>query len=261
VRIAVSKWGVEVDQYLTYDRPDARSLRPDVTEFHMFDLYIANKNYSSWSLRPWVLMRALGIGFNEKLVPFVEPGQPNPFTVFSPTGKVPCLVDGSTTVWDSLAITEYLADLYPMVWPREAAMRAWARCASAEMHSGFANLREVCSMNCGIRVRIDTFSPAVLDDAARLDALWNQGLSRFGGPFLAGNRFTAVDAFFAPVAFRIQTYSPPLSAAGMQYTATLLGLPSMQSWYADALREPWRDLSHEPAALKNGTVLQDLRTG
>jgi glutathione S-transferase len=227
----------------------------------MYDLYIANKNYSSWSLRPWVLMRELDIGFNEKLVPFVDPGQPNPFTTFSPTGKVPCLVDGVIVVWDSLAITEYLAERHPQVWPADAATRAWARCASAEMHSGFSNLRSVCSMNCGIRVRIHDFSEGVLKDVARIDALWNEGLSRFGGPFLTGRRFTAVDAFYAPVAFRFQTYTPPLSEGSSRYAQHLLALPSMRAWYDAALREPWREIEHERETLDHGALLEDLRTG
>lgn len=226
----------------------------------MFDLYIANKNYSSWSLRPWVLMRELGIGFNEKLVPFAEPNQPSHFATFSPTGKVPCLVDGDITVWDSLAIAEYLADRFPMVWPDDAKPRAFARCASAEMHSGFTSLRNVCSMNCGIRVRITAFSPAVLRDVDRIDALWSEGLARFGGPYLAGNRFTAVDAFFAPVAFRVQTFLLPLSPAAGQYAARLLALNSMQAWYQAALLEPWREVEHERETLKHGMLLQDLRS-
>jgi glutathione S-transferase len=227
----------------------------------MFDLYIGNKNYSSWSLRPWVLMRELGIGFNEKLVPFAEPDQPNRFTAFSPTGKVPCLVDGATTVWDSLAITEYLAEAFPMVWPRDAKARAWARCASAEMHSGFGALRDVCSMNCGIRVRIAAFPDGVLRDMARIDALWSEGVSRFGGPYLGGPRFTAVDAFFAPVVFRIQTFSVPVSESSARYMECLLGLTAMRSWYEAALREPWREIAHERETLQHGTLLQDLRTG
>jgi glutathione S-transferase len=227
----------------------------------MYDLYIANKNYSSWSLRPWVLLRELDIGFNEKLVPFAEEGQPSRFTSFSPTGKVPCLVDGPRVVWDSLAIAEYVAEAHPTVWPADAAARAWARCASAEMHSGFSSLRSVCSMNCGIRVRIHSFTPAVLADVTRIDALWTEGLNRFGGPFLAGNQFTAVDAFYAPVAFRFQTYTPPLSATAAAYAQRLLDLPSMRDWYAAALREPWREKGHEQETLSHGTLLQDLRSG
>ena len=225
----------------------------------MFELFIANKNYSSWSLRPWVLMRELGIRFEEKLVSFGGP--PNAFRAFSPSGKVPCLVDGSTVVWDSLAITEYLAEGGREVWPADSIARAWARCAAAEMHSGFTALRGLCSMNCGIRVRIDPYPPAVLQDWARMDELWNDGLARFGGPFLAGEAFTAVDAFFAPVAFRVQSYEPPLSARSREYVDRLLSLPSMQEWYRAALSETWRDEDHEDEARRAGTWLQDLRRG
>jgi glutathione S-transferase len=219
-------------------------------------LYIANRTYSSWSLRPWVLMRELAIPFEERVLPF---GDPAPFRAVSPTGRVPCLVDGAQVVWDSLAIVEYLAERRPDAWPRDAAARAWARCASAEMHSGFGALRSTCAMACGLRVRIDPFPGAVLDDLARLDALWAEGLSRFGGPFLAGGRFTAVDAFFAPVAFRVQTYSPPMAPASLEYVARLLALPAMQAWYEASLAEPWRDEAHEVGIIEHGTVLQDLR--
>jgi glutathione S-transferase len=225
----------------------------------MFTLYIANKNYSSWSLRPWVLMRELRIPFEETLVPFGAKGDPSPFGVFSPSGKVPCLVDGGTIVWDSLAIAEFLAERVPGVWPSDAVARAWARCAAAEMHSGFSTLRDFCSMNCGIRVRIDPYPPALLREWARMDALWHDGLARFGGPFLAGATFTTVDAFFAPVAFRVQTYEPPLSARSRDYVNRLLSLPSMQAWYSAALSEPWRDAEHEDEARRAGTWLRDLR--
>lgn len=221
----------------------------------MYKLYIANKNYSSWSLRPWCLMRELGIAFDEKLVPFGTAA----FTDFSPTGKVPCLVDGGRTVWDSLAIVEYLAEQTPGVWPADRSARAWARCAAAEMHSGFTSLRGACSMNCGLRIRIDAYTPALRQDLARLDELWNQGLALFGGPFLAGNGFTAVDAFFAPVAFRLQTYSPPLSAAAQGYAERLLALPSLRDWYAAALAETWRDSDHEKEVRHAGTLLNDFR--
>lgn len=225
----------------------------------MFKLFIANKNYSSWSLRPWVLMRELGISFEEKLVPFGPAGEPNPYFAFSPSGKVPCLVEGDNVVWDSLAITEYLAERVPNVWPGDSAARAWARCAAAEMHSGFSTLRDICTMNCGIRVRIDRYPPALLQEWARMDDLWNDGLARFGGPFLAGDVFTAVDAFFAPVAFRVQTYEPVLSARSREYANRLLSLPSMQEWYLAALSEPWREKAHEDEAHRVGARLQDLR--
>lgn len=225
----------------------------------MFKLFIANKNYSSWSLRPWVLMRELRIPFEEKLVPFGSAGEPSAFFAFSPTGKVPCLVEGSTVVWDSLAITEFLAERVPTVWPGDSVARAWARCAAAEMHSGFSTLRDICTMNCGIRVRIDSYPAVLLREWARMDDLWNDGLARFGGPFLAGETFTAVDAFFAPVAFRVQTYEPALSAHSREYVNRLLALPSMQEWYLAALSEPWREKEHEDEAHKAGVWLQDLR--
>lgn len=224
-------------------------------------LYIANKNYSSWSLRPWVLMRALGVPFEEKVVPFGLPGPEGAFRNFSPSGRVPCLIDGDTTVWDSLAITEYLAERFPGVWPADATARAWARCAAAEMHSGFAALREQCSMSCGLRVRLHNHPPELARDLTRLDELWRDGLDRFGGPFLAGAAFTAADAFYCPVAFRVQTYDLSLSPAAGQYADRLLALPAMREWYAAALAEPWRDHDHEADAWKFGTVTADLRAG
>lgn len=222
----------------------------------MFQLFIANKNYSSWSLRPWVLMRQLQIPFEEKLVPF---NGPDDFHSFSPTGRVPCLLDKITVVWDSLAITEYLAEQFPQVWPADAHARSWARCAAAEMHSGFADLRNCCTMNCGVRVRLNGFPAGLKSDIARIDELWNQGLTRFGGPFLAGQSFTAADAFFAPVAFRMQTYGLALSPAAYQYAERLLTLAPMQAWYAAALSEPWRDEEHEEEIKRAGSVLEDLR--
>ena len=127
------------------------------------------------------------------------------------------------------------------------------------MHSGFTTLRDVCSMNCGVRVRIDPYPPALLREWTRIDDLWNDGLARFGGPFLAGAGFTAVDAFFAPVAFRVQSYEPPLSTRSREYVNRLLSLPSMQEWYLAALSETWRDEAHEDEARRAGVWLQDLR--
>lgn len=221
----------------------------------MYTLHIANKNYSSWSLRPWLLMAELGLAFEEKIEPFGEVD----FTRFSPTGKVPCLNDGGTVVWDSLAIAEYLAERHPGVWPTDATARAWARSASAEMHSGFFALRGTCTMNCGLRIRLPEWPAAVKSDWQRAEALWQEGLQRFGGPFLAGDRFTAVDAFFAPLAFRAQTYSPELGEAAQGYVQRLLALPGMQRWYQQALTEPWRDEPHEEDARNKGEWLQDLR--
>ncbi|MEO8064793.1 MAG: glutathione S-transferase family protein [Pseudomonadota bacterium] len=225
----------------------------------MFDLYIANKNYSSWSLRPWVLMSELRIPFREVVVPFGGPANPDAFRNFSPTGKVPCLVDGATTVWDSLSITEYVGERHPGVWPAEAAPRAWARSAAAEMHSGFQALRNICSMNCGIRVQLHSVDASLKRDLGRIEELWADGIDRFGGPFLTGNRFCAADAFFAPVAFRLQTYDPPVGAAARRYAAQLLALPSMQRWYEAGLAETWRDEEHDAEARAVGTWLSDVR--
>jgi glutathione S-transferase len=223
-------------------------------------LHIANKNYSSWSLRPWVLMRTLGLDFEEVLHPFAMGGGPSRFDVFSPSGKVPCLIDGDQTIWDSLAISEYLSERCTTVWPQSAVARAWARCATAEMHAGFATLREVCSMSCGVRVQLRPESLALLaPDLARLQSLWRDGLQRFGGPFLAGDSFTAADAFFCPVAFRVQTYGLVLDPICSAYVQTLLDLPAMRQWYEEALREPWIEPSHEADVLAFGQLISDAR--
>lgn len=225
----------------------------------MLRLYIGNKNYSSWSLRPWLLMKQLAVPFEECLVPFGSvDGQPA-FKSFSPTGRVPCLIDRERTVWDSLAITEYLAEICPQVWPEDRGARAWARCAAAEMHSGFHRIRDVCTMNCGLRVQVLDWSDGLLNEWKRIDDLWCQGLSQFGGPFLAGDRLSAVDTFFAPVAFRVQSYAPVLTPRASAYAARLLALAPMRDWYAAALAEPWRDEAHEAEARAAGLWLQDLR--
>ena len=222
-------------------------------------LYIANKNYSSWSLRPWVLMHELNIPFEEELIPFSDGSNWQEFRKFSPNGKVPCLIDEGNVIWDSLAITEYLAETYPIAWPESKSARAWARSASAEMHSGFANLRNLCTMNCGLRLKLHKMTDALQKDITRIDELWNQGLDNFGGPFLAGNCFTAVDAFYAPVVFRVQTYNLQMSANAYEYINRILSLDSMKSWYQAALKEPWREPSHEQDARNCGKFLKDYR--
>jgi len=225
----------------------------------MYALYIANKNYSSWSLRPWSLLRTLGIPFEERCVPYETGSSYRRFRDFSPTGKMPCLVDGSTVVWDSLAIAEYVAERHPGAWPAAAVARAWARSASAEMHSGFGALRNECSMSVGVRIRLHAPSEGLRRDIARLDELWSEGLSRFGGPFLAGAGFAVVDAFFVPVAFRVRTYGLTLGAPAAAYAQRLLALPSTLAWEADALRETWRSSDHERNTLASGTLLEDHR--
>jgi len=225
----------------------------------MYTLHIGNKNYSSWSLRPWILMRELGIAFGEQQHVFAGAVNWREFRAFSPTGRVPALVDGDTTVWDSLAIAEYLAERHAGVWPKDGRARAWARCVAAEMHSGFGNLRNICGMSCGIRVRLFEIAPALQSEIARIDEIFGEGLERCGGPFLAGAVFTAADAFYAPVAFRVQTYALPLSAPSAAYTRTLLNLAGMREWYAAGLAEPFRDPDHEAEVAAVGTIVQDLR--
>jgi glutathione S-transferase len=225
----------------------------------MYELYIANKNYSSWSLRPWVLMRELEIGFKEHLVPFGQESTWKRYRTISPSGKVPCLVDGDTVAWDSLSIVEYLAERHAGVWPADARARAWARSASAEMHSGFGELRNQCSMSCGVRIRLHEIPEALARDIGRINDLWKDGLRRFGGPFLAGAKFTAVDAYFAPVAFRIQTYGLTLDTPAAAFADLLLNTHSMREWYADALKETLRDQPHEDDVPRVGRILEDLR--
>jgi len=227
----------------------------------MYKLFIGNKNYSSWSLRPWLLMTELGIPFEEQLVVFEDGvgASWEKFRGFSPTGQVPCLHDGERVVWESLGIAEYLAERHAGVWPEDDDARAWARCASAEMHAGFSALRNHCHMTVGMRIRLHE-QPAVLQrDLERLVELWNDGLARFGGPFLAGAGFSAVDAFFAPVAFRVQTYGLDVTGAAQGYPAQLLELDGMQAWQAAALVEPWRETGHEADIAATGVVLADLR--
>ncbi len=225
----------------------------------MLTLYIANRNFSSWSLRPWVLLAHLGIPFETRLAPFAQGSNWVSFRAFSPTGKVPCLHDAEQVVWDSMGIAEHLADRHPEVWPSDVMARSWARCAAAEMHSGFTPLRTQCPMNCGYRVRLLAVDAPLQADLRRLDELWCEGLSQFGGPFLAGEAFTAVDAAFAPVAFRIQTYGLTLSEPALAYAQRLLALPAMQQWYADALAESFEEPAHDAACLVQGELLADLR--
>jgi glutathione S-transferase len=201
----------------------------------------------------------LDIPFNERLLPFGRHDLWKAFRELSPAGKVPCLADQGGVVWESLAIVEYLAERHDKVWPAKPAARAWARSAAAEMHAGFSELRSRCSMSCGVRIRLHEMTVPLKADLARLGALWNDGLRRFGGPFLAGKEFSGVDAFFAPVAFRIQSYGLKLDAAGTAYAQRLLDLPAMREWYAAGLAETFRDEPHEIEILQEGTLLEDLR--
>jgi glutathione S-transferase len=225
----------------------------------MYTLHIANKNYSSWSLRPWILLTELGIPFEEKLTPFAGSANSEEFKKFSPNAKVPCLYDAERAVWDSLAICEYLAQFNDRVWPREIGARTWARCVSAEMHSGFSTLRNICAMSVGVRINLFERPSALLNDVERLDEIFSEGLNRFGGPFLAGATFSAADAFFAPVAFRVTTFDLDLSETGLAYCERILALESMKLWQSQALSETWRDSDHEREMSLVGEVIADYR--
>lgn len=225
----------------------------------MYELFIANKNYSSWSLRPWALMKAIGIPFRETLVHFIEGANYDRFRKFAPNGKVPCLHHDGRVVWDSFAIAEYLAERHAGVWPKDEAARAWARSAAAEMHSGFSALRNNRPMNIGIRVEPASTDAATAADIARIDELWCEGLNRFGGPFLAGGDFTAVDAFFAPVAYRMQTYGIPMSEKSLAYAARLRALPFLKKWEEAGLAETMREPGHDAEIAAIGGVIADLR--
>jgi glutathione S-transferase len=225
----------------------------------MLKLIIGNKNYSSWSLRPWLALRMANVHFEEELQPFIDHGSHDTFRAFSPTGRVPLLVDGDIRVWDSLAIVEHVAEIRPDMWPADRAARAYARSVAAEMHSGFSALRNVCTMNCGLRVQLHRRMPALESDLARIAEIWTTGIERFGGPFIAGDRFTIADAFYAPVAFRLQTYGISLGGVADAYAARLLALPPMQEWYEAGLAETWREPDHEAEVLAAGTIISDMR--
>ncbi|MFB0873401.1 MULTISPECIES: glutathione S-transferase family protein [unclassified Sphingobium] len=224
-----------------------------------YTLITANRNYSSWSLRPWLLMTALGISFEGRIEPFASATNYAAFRSFSPTGQVPALIDGARTIWDSLGITLYLADRHSGVWPADEAARAFAQCAVAEMHSGFGTLRSDCAMNVGVRVEPHMPSPALHRDIARLRELWEEGLDRFGGPYLAGAIFTAIDAFYAPVAFRVRTYGLDVGPIGQGWVDHMLEHPAMKQWEAEALAETWREDSHEADIGAAGRIVADYR--
>jgi glutathione S-transferase len=225
-----------------------------------YTLITANRNYSSWSLRPWMLMRALGIAFEDRIEPFLQPDNYAAFRAFSPSGQVPVLLDGTRTVWDSLGIVLYLAERHAGVWPVDEDARAWAQSASAEMHGGFGAIRNAYTMNVGVRVAPAPPSDALARQIARLGELWAEGLAQFGGPWLAGEAFTAVDAFYAPVAFRVRTYGIDVGEAGAAWVARLLAHPAMREWEDAALAESWREVSHEDELAAAGSLLADYRT-
>ncbi|WP_341313995.1 glutathione S-transferase family protein [Paraburkholderia sp. IMGN_8] len=212
-------------------------------------LIIGDKNYSSWSMRPWLLLKHFGIPFEEVLIHLGQPGTRAAILAHAPTGagKVPCLVDGDgLSIWDSLAIAEALAERFPQhaLWPRDAAARARARSISAEMHSGFGELRSNMWMNIRASFPGKNATPGALADIARVDSLWRECLDAHGGPFLFGE-FSIADAMYAPVVMRFNTWQPALSEAAAAYVRRVTALPAVKAWIDDALREthaiPYQD--------------------
>ncbi len=206
-----------------------------------FTLVVGSKNYSSWSLRGWIGARQAGIDFEEVSIPLHGSSTRERILRYSPGGLVPVLMDDGVTIWESLAILEYLAEAVPKknLWPADVAARAHARAISAEMHAGFTALRQACPMNC--RRRYDTFdlTPETRADSDRIAALWQDCRERFGsgGDFLFGG-FTNADAMYAPVVSRFVTYGVPLDPVNQAYVDAVMALPSMQEWYAAAAAEP-----------------------
>ncbi len=206
-------------------------------------LIVANKAYSSWSSRAWILLTHFKIPFEETVIPLDLPETRSLILKHSPSGKCPALHDGAVTVWESLAVIEYVAELYPekAIWPRGKAARAHARSLAAEMHAGFQALRQHCPTNFRRPVRKIALTEAVEADVARIDAAWTHARKTFGkaGPFLFG-RFSAADAMYAPVVNRLHVYDVPVSRATRDYMAAMMALPAWKAWAADAEAEEWR---------------------
>jgi glutathione S-transferase len=213
----------------------------------MLQLYIGNKNYSSWSMRPWLLMRQAGIEFTEVPVRFDSFDANSTFKAtmapITPTGQVPVLVDDGLAIWDTLAIAEYLAEKFPdkQLWPQERSARARARSVVAQMHSGFGALRNACPMNIeaslpDIGALLLRDRPGVRADIEHLDRMWSTLLQEHGGPMLFGS-FSVADAFFAPVCMRIVTYGLPVSPTAAAYVERMQQLPGVKAWVDDALTE------------------------
>jgi glutathione S-transferase len=205
-------------------------------------LVIGNKNYSSWSMRPWLALRANNIAFEEIFVPLYtdNPADKNRILSFTRSGKVPCLIDGDVTVWDSLSIIEYVAERFPeaRLWPADRAARAHARSVSAEMHSGFLPLRNECGMNLHRPIRSVPLTDDAQANVARIDQIWSECRARYGGsgPFLFG-AFSAVDAMFAPVVHRFLTYAIDVSPVAKAYMDTMTALPAFAEWTRAGLAE------------------------
>jgi len=214
-------------------------------------LVVANKNYSSWSLRAWLGLTQAGIVFDEMRIRLGFPDTKERILGYSPAGRVPILLDGQVRIWESIAILEYAAERWPekRMWPADRGARALARAVSAEMHAGFAALRTAMPMNCRGRYPGKGRGPAVDADIARIEAMWADCLKRSGGPFLFG-AFSIADAMYAPVASRFLTYGVQLAGAVQQYADAVLGLPAMREWYEAAAAEPEVLAEYEPYAAR-----------
>jgi len=209
-------------------------------------LVIGNKNYSSWSLRPWMVLKHLGLDFKEIVVPLDTPEFKDEIEKYSPSGRVPVLLHENLSVWDSLAICEYVAELAGSGWPRDRVARAVARSVCAEMHSGFANLRMEWPMNARARNRRTPMTPGLEMDLDRIDEIWNDCRRRFGagGPWLFGE-YSIADAMYAPVVLRFKTYGAQISETARWYIATALEDAVLQDWVRAAQSEPWTHPSAE----------------
>src|SRR6185312_178357 len=210
-------------------------------------LIIGNKNYSSWSLRPWILMKRLGVEFREVLVRLDQPETRDELEKYSPSGKVPVLRRGDLCVWDSLAICEYITELTGRGWPKDPQARAVARSVSAEMHSSFVNLRSEWPMNARARNRRTVMTPNLEADVDRVEEIWGECRSRFGktgGPWLFGE-YSVADAMYAPVVLRFNTYGAQLSETARWYIATVIEDPALQAWLRAAQEEPWTEHNYE----------------
>jgi glutathione S-transferase len=212
-------------------------------------LVIGNKNYSSWSLRPWIALKVAGIPFREIVIPLYEPGSAEEIRKYSPAGKVPVLIDGDAHVWESLAILEHLAERFPEAgfWPTDARARSHARVVATEMHAGFQPLRRDCTMNMWLPVKPRPQSDEVMGNVRRIEDLWRDCRARFGqgGPFLFGG-FGAADAMYAPVVSRFHTYGLPVGADTRAYMDAVMALPAWQEWYDAAMKETWIMKHNEP---------------
>lgn len=206
-------------------------------------LIIANKLYSSWSMRPWLVMRAIGLEFQETVIPLRQPDTAERIRAYSPSGKVPVLIDGEIRVWESLAIISYLADKFPdkPIWPDGMVARAHAKSIAMEMHGGFQPLRMACPMNLGKRFKPPVMTDDLTASVARIEEIWRTTRARFGssGPYLFGARFTAADAMFAPVATRLDGYSIPIAPETRAYIDAIYAHPAFVAWRHAALKEPW----------------------